>query len=80
MENRRESLPSGGVSPGIIGVRSLLAVTPVTCNSVPLTHPESMKKLIIAAAVLGTLGIAACGGDEKKDDAKKTGDKTEKAE
>lgn len=27
-----------------------------------------MKKLIIAAAVLGTLGIAACGGEEKKAD------------
>ena len=38
-----------------------------------------MKKLIIAVAALGTLGLAACGGDEKKDDAKGD-DKTEKAE
>ena len=29
-----------------------------------------MKKLIIAVAALGTLGLAACGGDDKKEDAK----------
>jgi len=28
-----------------------------------------MKKLLIAAAALGTLGIAACGGEEKAEDA-----------
>jgi outer membrane murein-binding lipoprotein Lpp len=41
-----------------------------------------MKKLLIAAAALGTLGIAACGGEDKTDDAADKGadDKTEKTE
>ena len=39
----------------------------------------AMKKLIIAAAVLGTLGIAACGGDDKKDEAKEGAEKAEEA-
>lgn len=40
-----------------------------------------MKKLLIAAAVLGTLGIAACGGDkEKADDGAAKDAETEKAE
>ena len=45
----------------------------------PLTPPlTQMKKLLIAAAVLGTLGLTACG-DKKEDKANDTATKVENA-